>query len=368
MNFHHYILTAVLSLTITSSIAQNYRLSEQIFLDLPKSALDVSRAEKEKMLKGGQETDEYEPIDDKLYPNGIAFGLDNYLYVVYPFEGSWEMKFWDTNNADEKLVIVRECTEHYEKENFLYTYSVKEKRATSRNLQLPQPTLSDFEFKATEKEKGIFDLFKKPYGNQLITKDFSVADGAIWESINTNYDLEGLDLSKAKPYHTYFFWNGTQFEKANNKKTDISDIREKYSNTKQGLHSYTKKVETDKAMLGGIGEQIRTYTLFENKGKLVFATQQFNIAARNYYDEYLFDENGKLSFCYRRYPEIDGSWRELRFYFRNGLFVKCLLKEKKEGESSFSTTYEGEFIPDDNSMSNYKDLVVESKNAQSKLR
>ena len=88
MNFHHYILTAVLSLTITSSIAQNYRLSEQIFLDLPKSALDVSRAEKEKMLKGGQETDEYEPIDDKLYPNGIAFG---FVFSPCWSQGPWRI-------------------------------------------------------------------------------------------------------------------------------------------------------------------------------------------------------------------------------------------------------------------------------------
>lgn len=59
----------------------------------------------------------------------------------------------------------------------------------------------------------------------------------------------------------------------------------------------------------------------------VFVTVKYNYAAVNFYDEYLFDEEGKPAFLFRRsdsYSE-EGKVDEQRFYIAGGKVVKKLI-------------------------------------------
>ena len=65
---------------------------------------------------------------------------------------------------------------------------------------------------------------------------------------------------------------------------------------------------------------------------LRFVTAQYNYAALNYYDEYLFDENGKLEFIYAFEPYgLDQKDREYRCYFSNGKLLNFIVKARQTG-------------------------------------
>ena len=82
--------------------------------------------------------------------------------------------------------------------------------------------------------------------------------------------------------------------------------------------------------------------------RIEFVTTSYNFAARQYYEEYLFDKKGNLEFLYARSVMEDDYDREYRLYLRGGKAVKAIVKERpvsSDENASFKTVYEGASIP-----------------------
>lgn len=96
---------------------------------------------------------------------------------------------------------------------------------------------------------------------------------------------------------------------------------------------------------------------------LDFATQKYNFAAREYYQEYLYDKQGRIEFIYATEPDlINGIDYEFRFYFSQGRLIDVIVKNRKmgEGETTFNTVYQGKTVPAQYSKE-YKSYVASSK-------
>lgn len=80
---------------------------------------------------------------------------------------------------------------------------------------------------------------------------------------------------------------------------------------------------------------------------LDFATQKYNFAARQYYQEYLYDRQGRVEFIYAIEPDlINGIEYEYRFYFRQGRLIDVIVKSRKMMEGTFETVYQGKTVPE----------------------
>ena len=79
---------------------------------------------------------------------------------------------------------------------------------------------------------------------------------------------------------------------------------------------------------------------------LDFATKQYNFAARKYYEEYLYDQQGRIEFIYATLPDLnEGKDYELRFYFSKGELIETIVKSRPMGDSTFETVYQGKTVP-----------------------
>lgn len=68
--------------------------------------------------------------------------------------------------------------------------------------------------------------------------------------------------------------------------------------------------------------------------RLSFATCRYNFAPRIFYEEYLYDEDGKPAFIYARNPDIEfGIDYDFRFYFNKEKLIKVVIK-CRPGEDS----------------------------------
>lgn len=86
---------------------------------------------------------------------------------------------------------------------------------------------------------------------------------------------------------------------------------------------------------------------------LTFVTTKYNYAVREYYDEYLYDEDGKIAFIYAYLPfeYVDDSPTgddplqfEYRFYFNKGKLLHAVIKMRPVENSAttpFKVDYEG---------------------------
>ena len=76
---------------------------------------------------------------------------------------------------------------------------------------------------------------------------------------------------------------------------------------------------------------------------LHFVMVSYNFAARNFYEEYLLDKNGKPEFIYGLIPYDDDDMdREFRFYFDDGKLIRCVVKRRATGtEEPFAEEYSG---------------------------
>ncbi|MCQ2974846.1 MAG: hypothetical protein MJ211_08545 [Bacteroidales bacterium] len=73
-----------------------------------------------------------------------------------------------------------------------------------------------------------------------------------------------------------------------------------------------------------------------------YASVKYNFAAREFYEEYLYDKNGKIEFIYAKNPDgPDFETFEFRFYINAGKIVKVIINCKKENETKFSQIYSG---------------------------
>ena len=79
---------------------------------------------------------------------------------------------------------------------------------------------------------------------------------------------------------------------------------------------------------------------------LDFATKRYNFAAREYYEEYLYDQQGRIEFIYAAQPDLsDGKDYELRFYFNNGELIEVIVKSRQMDGGTFDTIYQGKTVP-----------------------
>lgn len=89
---------------------------------------------------------------------------------------------------------------------------------------------------------------------------------------------------------------------------------------------------------------------------LSFLTTKYNYAAREFYEEYLYDKNGQVMFIYAQTPDIDmGSMHELRLYFDGEKLLRLNVKEANDLKSyddtavkaaGFKDVYTGTSIPE----------------------
>jgi len=89
---------------------------------------------------------------------------------------------------------------------------------------------------------------------------------------------------------------------------------------------------------------------------LSFLTTKYNYAAREFYEEYLYDNQGQLMFIYAQTPDIDMSkMHELRLYFDGQKLLRLNVKASEELESyddtavkkaGFKDVYTGTTIPE----------------------
>ena len=99
---------------------------------------------------------------------------------------------------------------------------------------------------------------------------------------------------------------------------------------------------------------------------LKFATKRFNYAAREYYQEFLYDADGNVAFIYAYDPMTsiegdDGDQQyEFRFYFSGGRLISAIVKRKNYDEKEFRQVYAGATLKSAY-QSHYDDLLSASR-------
>jgi len=82
--------------------------------------------------------------------------------------------------------------------------------------------------------------------------------------------------------------------------------------------------------------------------RLTFVSSKYNFAAREFYEEYLFDKQGQVMFIYARTPDVEfPKVHELRLYFDGQRLLRLNVKEA-EGQDHllFKDIFTGETIPE----------------------
>ncbi|MBR1545741.1 MAG: hypothetical protein IJ633_02940 [Prevotella sp.] len=81
-----------------------------------------------------------------------------------------------------------------------------------------------------------------------------------------------------------------------------------------------------------------------------FVTKKYNYAAREYYEEYLYDEDGQVAFIYAYDPmtrfedESEDQQYEFRFYLNKGKLLKAIVKCKKNDEHVFKEVWNAKTV------------------------
>ena len=88
-------------------------------------------------------------------------------------------------------------------------------------------------------------------------------------------------------------------------------------------------------------EQIYAFDLY-----LDFATKKYNFAAREFYEEYLYDKQGRIQFLYALESDFgDVYQREYRFYFSQGKLIDVIIKSRANDGEPFKDVYSGNSVP-----------------------
>ena len=79
---------------------------------------------------------------------------------------------------------------------------------------------------------------------------------------------------------------------------------------------------------------------------LEYVSSSYNYAATKFYQEFLFDKDGHITFIYALNPTVeDGKENEFRLYFDKGKLFDVLVKSRKVGEKDFTQEYTGKTLP-----------------------
>ena len=157
-----------------------------------------------------------------------------------------------------------------------------------------------------------------------------------------------------------------QNKTARNDSEQMQYIRERYA-AEQILAEQSKDPDVpnnytmitrmeNKAAVGQCKEQIEMYydEIFENEEEpypseymLTFVRRSYNIAARQFYEEFLYDTDGQPLFWFVRYDGFfsdDTSGKvEIRCYFREGKQFKTICKIADESGKMKETSYRSDF-------------------------
>ena len=80
---------------------------------------------------------------------------------------------------------------------------------------------------------------------------------------------------------------------------------------------------------------------------LEFATKKYNFAVRQFYEEYLYDKQGRIQFIYALESDFgDVFQREYRFYFNQGKLIDVNIKSRANDSEPFKDIYSGKTVPD----------------------
>jgi len=81
--------------------------------------------------------------------------------------------------------------------------------------------------------------------------------------------------------------------------------------------------------------------------RIDFAKTNYNFAAREFYEEYLYDKKGRVEFIYASQC-VDEVFQdtEFRFYFNAGKLIKVVIKTRANHEDEYKETYSGTKVPE----------------------
>lgn len=81
---------------------------------------------------------------------------------------------------------------------------------------------------------------------------------------------------------------------------------------------------------------------------VTFITAKYNFAAREFYEEYLYDADGKIAFIYVRTPDADedsSTVHDFRLYFSQGKLFRCIIKKAPLDSNDFKELHNGTSVP-----------------------
>ena len=152
----------------------------------------------------------------------------------------------------------------------------------------------------------------------------------------------------------------------------VSVIRKHYSEAQQKVAEYEKAEKGEGSEfpeyyelnivqnLPGTGphhEKLRMYYIVNDNEdwqpgeamltrSLQFVTMKYNFAAREFYEEFLYDEKGDIEFIYSRDADMaDGKGGELRLYFKKGNLFRVQVNICNPETEVYEQTYVGDTMP-----------------------
>lgn len=154
----------------------------------------------------------------------------------------------------------------------------------------------------------------------------------------------------------------------------VESIRQRYQSMKEYISTHTDQNLNDGAEFGEFyhlnvrqwlpatgGHLEDTYFYWgevEDNEDLVypdhyleFVTTRYNFAARNYYEEYLYDADGNVAFIYAYNPMTamedgaDDKEYEFRFYMNKGRLIKGIIMQKGYEQQTFKEEWQGTKLP-----------------------
>ncbi len=177
---------------------------------------------------------------------------------------------------------------------------------------------------------------------QIVLAQESVLDKVIAHN-DTLFNIQ-KDYNETKEWidgmgDPYTFPEGMSDDKPNVPAYYMVDIEENYPGT--GMHH--EKVYIYHSDQEGIsGEEV-----FPPQ-RIVFAKTNYNFAARNYYEEYLYDSKGRIEYIYASHC-VDNVFpdTEFRLYFKSGKLIKLIVMSRKLTESEeLEISYIGKKVPE----------------------
>ena len=97
---------------------------------------------------------------------------------------------------------------------------------------------------------------------------------------------------------------------------------------------YTESEETD------CGDTIKRI--------LTFAKVDYNFAAREFHEEFLFDIDGNLIYIHAINPDIKfGENYDFRLYFNKGRLIQATIRRQPDEGTSSSEIYQGKLLPEE---------------------